>query len=358
MVEESVKNALIRCLVQPADCGDFVTEAMTEAFRDAADRTGPEAAIGFTTRFNVQLFTSGQVEGMLEDFQSYTKDGIVVLPANLFADAVANQSGPVLVVHPILRKDPMRGDWPMDRKGYHDMEYHDDEGYCQEYQCATMPNAIDLVVPTTNGNNSIAVPAVLGTIPLMKNANPSLTNGQIMAILTDPANFSATVTVGVRTVPVLNALEAVNAARPVLNPSFEDPVISPPWRRVDAMPGWQGPVDIHREPDLPAKDGFQVVDLNQNSVGYIRQRIKTVPAQSYTVRWAQGTNYHCTGLLGSASVSLDIDGASVGSFSSHAIADKKKASFTASGATVELQFSSLTAGCGGATIDDVSVTPN
>jgi hypothetical protein len=255
----------------------------------------------------------------------------------------------------------MRGDWPMDRKGYHDMEYHDDEGYCQEYQCATMPNAIDLVVPTTNGNNSIAVPAVLGTIPLMKNANPSLTNGQIMAILTDPANFSATVTVRGRTVPVLDALEAVCATRPpvcLLNPSFEDPVISPPWRRVDAMPGWQGPVDIHREPDLPAKDGFQVVDLNQNSVGYIRQRIKTVPAQSYTVRWAQGTNYHCTGLLGSASVSLDIDGVRVGSFVSSATPAPMEASFTAPGATVVLQFTSLTAGCGGATIDDVSVTPN
>jgi hypothetical protein len=190
-------------------------DLMTEAFSHVAAQTGPEAAIGFTMTtlldHPVELLirpTRRQVRSMLDVFQSYTEHGIVVLPANFFDRPVANlpetrsglKSSRALVVHQILRGDTL--------------EY--DEKNCDPEieQCATMPYAIDLVVPTTNGNNSVVVPAVLGTIALMKNANPSLTNEEIMAILTDPAYFSATVTVGRRTVPVLDALEAVNAARP------------------------------------------------------------------------------------------------------------------------------------------------
>jgi hypothetical protein len=185
---------------------------MTEAFSHAADQTGPEAAIGFTmtTLLDPPLEllirpSRRQVRSMLGVFRSYTEHGIVVLPANFFDRRVANRrstrsrvdASRALVVHQILR----------DRMQY------DENCEIPDTQCATMPYAIDLVVPTTNGNNSIVVPAVLGSIALMKNANPSLTNVEIMAILTNPANFSAAVTVGGRAVPVLNALEAVNAAR-------------------------------------------------------------------------------------------------------------------------------------------------
>lgn len=139
----------------------------------------------------------------------------------------------------------------------------------------------------------------------------------------------------------------------VVNPSFEEPVISPPWARFNSIPGWNGPIDIHRVPDLPASDGFQVADLNQNSTGYVGQVISTIPGGAYAVRWAQGVNYHC---IGSAALSLDIDGISVGSFSSVTTPAYKQATFTAAGTSTELRFRSLTGGCGAATVDDVSVS--
>jgi hypothetical protein len=119
------------------------------------------------------------------------------------------------------------------------------------------------------------------------------------------------------------------------------------------MPGWEGPVDIHRDPDLPASDGAQVVDLNQNDFGYIRQRIATVPGQTCIVRWAQGVNYHCTA---SAALSLDVGGTSVGVFDSNDSPAYKEAAFTVTDWCTELKFTSLTPGCGAATVDDVSVS--
>ena len=116
------------------------------------------------------------------------------------------------------------------------------------------------------------------------------------------------------------------------------------------MPGWTGPVDIHR--DLTASEGFQVVDLNQDGPGFIGQSIPTLPGQSYAVRWAQGTNFFCAA---SAQISLDVDGLSVGTFDSSATPAYREAVFTATGSTTSLRFRSLTPGCGAATIDDVSV---
>lgn len=137
------------------------------------------------------------------------------------------------------------------------------------------------------------------------------------------------------------------------NPGFEDPVISPPWQRFNSIPGWTGPIDVHREPDLPASEGAQVVDLNQNSFGYVSQTINTVAGREYTVRWAQGVNYHC---IAAASLSLDIDNASVGTFASTATPVYKEATFAAAASTTTLRFRSLTAGCGAATVDDVSIS--
>lgn len=137
------------------------------------------------------------------------------------------------------------------------------------------------------------------------------------------------------------------------NPSFEVPVIPGPWTRVNSMPGWVGPVDIHREPDLPASDGAQVVDLNQSSAGYIRQTFLTQPGVEYTVTFDHGVNYHCTG---QASLSVEIDGVPWMSFPSNATLREDSVTFTAAGSSSELTFRSLTGGCGAATIDNVRVT--
>lgn len=139
----------------------------------------------------------------------------------------------------------------------------------------------------------------------------------------------------------------------LINPSFENPVISPPWSRVNSMPGWTGPVDIHRVPDLPASDGAQVVDLNQNGTGYIQQTFSTVPGQLYRVRFYHGVNYHCTS---SARFSVDIDSGSIGTFTGNATPVEASATFTATGSSTTLRFRSLSGGCGASTIDHVRVS--
>jgi len=137
----------------------------------------------------------------------------------------------------------------------------------------------------------------------------------------------------------------------LVNPSFEEPVVSWPYGRFNSIPGWDGPIDIH--PDLPTSDGSQVVDLNQDDFGYLRQIITTTPGTLYTVSWAQGVNLHCAQF---AELSVDIDGSSIGIFDSTVTPVYKSATFVATGTSTELMFRSLTGGCGGATIDDVSIT--
>jgi len=139
----------------------------------------------------------------------------------------------------------------------------------------------------------------------------------------------------------------------IVNPSFEDPQIAGPWLRVFSMPGWTGPVDIHRIPDLPASDGLQVVDLNQSSPGYIAQTFSTRPGEQYMVVFEHGVNYHCTN---EALFSVEIDGAVFGTYLSYAAMRQASFTFTAIGSSTEIAFVSHTAGCGAATIDNVRVS--
>ena len=53
---------------------------------------------------------------------------------------------------------------------------------------------------------------------------------------------------------------------------------------------------------------------------------------------------------------MDIDGVSVGTFTSVATPAYNLTTFAASSSVTELKFRSLTGGCGAATIDDVSAT--
>ena len=138
----------------------------------------------------------------------------------------------------------------------------------------------------------------------------------------------------------------------LVNASFEDPVIPGPWTRVNQMPGWEGPVDIHRSPDLPAAEGFQVVDLNQNDLGYIRQSFATVPGATYRIDFAHGVNYHCRS---SATFDVQIDGTTQGTFSTSATLQRSEVVFTATGTSTELRFVSRSGGCGATTIDDVRI---
>lgn len=137
------------------------------------------------------------------------------------------------------------------------------------------------------------------------------------------------------------------------NGSFEEPVIPGPWTRFNKIPGWSGPVDVHRVPDLPAHDGMQVVDLNQDGTGYIEQTFTTTSGARYTVGFWHGVNYHC---VGSASFDVLIDGQVVQSFSSVATLARGGVEFVAATDRTTLRFQSRTGGCGAATIDDVTVT--
>ncbi|MBN2369349.1 MAG: DUF642 domain-containing protein [Vicinamibacteria bacterium] len=141
------------------------------------------------------------------------------------------------------------------------------------------------------------------------------------------------------------------SANLLTNPSFEEPVIPGPWTRYSTIPGWEGSFDLHR--DLPVSDGAQLVDLNQNSHGYIRQTFATTPGTVYQLGFDHGINHNCAS---SAVFSVKIDGVSIGEFTTSATLQHKELTFVA-GATggTELTFESLTSGCGAATIDNVIV---
>jgi hypothetical protein len=151
----------------------------------------------------------------------------------------------------------------------------------------------------------------------------------------------------------LGAQTEPSCTDPVLvNPSFEEPQIPGPWTRVSSMPGWVGPVDIHRLPDLPVSDGVQIVDLNQSAPGSITQVFDTEAGRRYTITFDHGVNYHCTN---EAVFSVEIDGTPVASYDSVAAIHRDSYSFTAISDRTALSFVSLTGGCGAATIDNVRV---
>ncbi len=137
----------------------------------------------------------------------------------------------------------------------------------------------------------------------------------------------------------------------VTNGSFEEPVIPGPWTRFNAIPGWTGSFDLHR--DLPTADGAQLVDINQNSYGWIAQTLATVPGAEYQLQFSHGVNFYCQS---SARFAVEIDGRELVQFDTGRELQKKSLSFTASFPNTELRFTSLSPGCGATTIDNVVVT--
>lgn len=126
--------------------------------------------------------------------------------------------------------------------------------------------------------------------------------------------------------------------------------------RGDTLTGWAGPVDLHSATDLVAH-GAQIVDLNQNDSGYVETAL-AAPANTYCLlRFSHGVNQHCTS---SAAFEVQIDGVAGRSFTSSydpgGLQDEVMRFRTGAGATTMLRFQSTTAGCGAATIDDVSVS--
>jgi hypothetical protein len=135
------------------------------------------------------------------------------------------------------------------------------------------------------------------------------------------------------------------------NGSFEVPVIAGPWSRLNVIPGWTGSFDLHR--DLPTADGDQLVDINQNSYGWIAQYFGTIPGAEYQLRFSHGVNYYCQP---QANFAVEIDGRVIAQFDTKDPLQEKTLPFTASFPSTELRFTSLSPGCGATTIDNVVVT--
>ena len=141
-------------------------------------------------------------------------NGIVVLPSTFFATEIANdaeiktrlKSSGVLIAHAVQRADSRLG-----------VPVPTDSCEATETWCATNREEINIAVPTTNKNNSVAVPAVAAVALLMQNANPALSSQQICDILTNTYIFqTAEINITKNTtkpVAVLNALNAVGAAK-------------------------------------------------------------------------------------------------------------------------------------------------
>lgn len=145
----------------------------------------------------------------------------------------------------------------------------------------------------------------------------------------------------------------------IVNPSFELPVITPPWQRFDSdgsdsgIPGWVGNVDVHHSSDLSVApdDGVQIVDLNQSGPGSIEQAITLVAGTQYRLSFYHGVNHHCTA---SAQFRVEIAGATR-VFDSDVVLTRSTLDFTADADDTVLRFTSLTDGCGAATIDAISI---
>lgn len=159
----------------------------------------------------------------------------------------------------------------------------------------------------------------------------------------------------------LTPVDQTPACAPVVltNASFEMPVISPPWERIDsdgandALPGWVGNVDVHHSSDLQvAPDGgVQTVDLNQNGPGSVEQAVTLQVGAHYRLDFFHGINHHC---VSTAVVSVEIGGTER-RFTSTASGEYSSLFFTANEQDSVVRFTSLTPGCGAATIDDVSI---
>jgi len=157
--------------------------------------------------------TPDQAVAILNEVKSITdRGGTVVLASNTFPASVASDpsvqqalaNSGAIVTTPIMRDangDGVAGDYATPVNNVNGQE-------------STFPTSqVDVAVPTTNGNNSVAVPAMAGTVALMRQVHPGITSAQIKAILQDPANFASFTLRDGEQVPVLDAQKAVQAAQ-------------------------------------------------------------------------------------------------------------------------------------------------
>ena len=170
------------------------------------------------------------------------------------------------------------------------------------------------------------------------------------------------------------------------NGSFEDPIVNLSGPQAYQYPGsfppltgWtvpSGSVDLAQPGVWNAADGNQSIDLDGFAAGSLRQTLATVPGQQYVVTFKYSSNPG-DGNVGpsapSASMDVKAAGTTLGSFThAHGPApspafspavlsyDSGQASFTASGATTQLDFVSTDAPSSafGIVLDDVVVTPS
>lgn len=190
---------------------DMLADGAPATFSAAAGEAGPDGIVQVTSPMSF-IDEADEAIAFLEEVQRFTESGgVAVLPSNLFPQDIASQpevqqaiteSGAIITT-PLMRDG--NGDGTVG-----DVSYPNG----QNGQMSTLPtDMVTVAVPTTNGNNSVAVPGVAGTIALMKQVNPDLTAAQIASILSDPANFESVTLPDGNTVTVLNANAAVAAAQ-------------------------------------------------------------------------------------------------------------------------------------------------
>lgn len=205
------------CLVWNKTCGT-VGWAFIRAFEAAIQKTGYDGVIAFpiiSWRFpppkksikekRDYLGVINAIDFLLRVKYYVENGGVVVLPSNFFAYDIASniavkellRSSGALVAHAIKR-----GSVPLD------------ECKPDDFYCATSREEVNIAVPTTINNNSLAVPSVAAVAILMKNANNGLTSKNIRNLLTNKTGIFKTVQINGtnNNVGVLNAYEAVKAA--------------------------------------------------------------------------------------------------------------------------------------------------
>jgi hypothetical protein len=191
---------------------DNLARGLDETFNNATSAAGADGIVAFTNAAPGQL-NADQAVAFLEQVQSYTEGGgVVVLPGNFFSSEVGSDPR----VQEALAESGAIITQPL---------YHNPNGGTPAYVDPTTfgngqppTSSVNVGVPTTNGNNSVAVPAVAGTVALIREANPDLTSAQITELLTNPANMDTVTLSTGETVTVLNAERAVQAAQDMANP--------------------------------------------------------------------------------------------------------------------------------------------
>lgn len=176
---------------------------------------------------------------------------------------------------------------------------------------------------------------------------------------------------------LISALALPAWAELLVNPSFEQPVVTSPdffqyYYAGDAsITGWTidgGSVDVQSSARWSAQDGLQSVDLTGVTTGGIYQDLNTQPGKTYHLSFWFTGNPELAGAGGGPFIKmmkLSWGGSAVATLS---VDVTGKTNFNlgwteysydlvANAATTRLQFDSLTGGFSGPMLDDLSVTP-